>query len=240
MHNKGKIYFNGRCSEEFGIVVEEVPSLSRPMRKHQLYEVPGRSGTIIEQYDAYNNFERSYQIWFTDNFYDNLYAPAKAQEIAAWLYSSQGYMRLEDDFDPGYYRLAYFTGPIDIENILQKYGRCIITFNCRPERYDKNAAEWLQNPTSITNQYLFKAKPLIKVEGSGNVNFTIQGQTVYIDDLTDYIYIDCDAMDCFRQSTENMNSHMRGSFPVIKSGTNNISKSSGITTLSIQPKLWTI
>lgn len=242
MH-KGHIYFNGQDSYELGIIVEEVPDLSRPQRKHDVYIVPGRSGTIVDQYDAYENIEKKYKIWFADDFYSNLYSPAKAREVAAWLYSADGYQRIEDDFEPDFYRLGYFVGPLDIQNILQKYGKATITFNCRPERYSKNGEDWItaSSGTVIKNNFAFTAKPLIKVEGSGNVSFTIQGKTTYIDNLVDYVYIDSDSMDCYRQFAENMNNKMRGVFPELKSGNNQVSSvSSGITALKIQPRFWTL
>lgn len=239
MH-KGNIVYNGISSLSLGIIVEEVPNLYRPQRKYKTYEVPGRSGVIVEQYDAYNNVERSYNIWFTDEAFRSDYAPKKAREVAAWLYSANGYVRLEDDFEPDYYRLAYFNGPLNIENILQTFGKVTITFNCRPERYDKDGEEWLENPLKVTNKYVFDAKPLIKIEGSGNGTFTIEGQTVTITGMTDYIYIDSDSMDCYRLPTENKNSLMSGNFPVLKSGENNVSKTGGITKISIQPRFWTL
>lgn len=240
MLKNGAIYWNGQCSLDLGVVVEEVPNLNRPARKFKTYEVPGRSGTIIEQQDAYANINKEYQIWFTDWFYNDINSSSKAAQVASWLYSAGGYMRLEDDFEPTIYRLAYFNGPLNIENILQKYGKAQITFNCRPERYLKTGEEWIENPTKLTNPTSFAAKPLIKIEGSGNGTFTIQGQTVTISGMTDYLYIDCETMDCYRQSAENKNSLMSGNFPTLKPGDNNISKTGGITKISVQPRYWTL
>lgn len=246
MH-KGSIIFNGKNSKDLGIIVEEVPNLSRPQRKFAEYSVPGRSGTIIEQYDAYENIDKSYNIWFTDYFYKNLYSPVKAREIAEWLYTSNGYMTLEDDFEPEYFRLAYFNGPLDIANLMQKYGKATINFNCRPERYLKSGEKWLNDPSVIKNPFAFSAKPLIKVEGQGNITVTIQGQTFVLTDITDYVYIDCETMDCYRQETENMNSHFSGDFPVLKPGDNSISittssnnNSFGNSNIKIKPRFWTI
>lgn len=240
MH-KGKIYYNGKCSLDLGVIVEEVPALNRPQRKFDEYVVPGRNGTIVEQYDAYENIDKSYNIWFTDYFYKNLYSPVKAREIADWLYTSKGYMKLEDDFEPEYFRLAYFNGPLDIENLMQKYGKATINFNCRPERYAKNGEIEYSNPTKLINPYSFDAKPLIKIEGSGNCTLTIQGQTITLTDIDSYIYIDCDSMDCYKTLAENENSKMTGDYPVLKPGKNNISlQSLSAMTYKIIPRFWTL
>lgn len=236
----GIFTYNGKSSKDFDIIVEQLPSLSRPERQYNVYKVPGRNGDIIEQYNAYNNITISYEIWFANDNIDSHSAQQLARQISAWLYSSNGYNKLEDDFEPDIYRLAYFVGDLEIENLLTMYGKAKINFICRPERYFKTGEYPITNPTLLTNITDFEAKPLIKVEGSGNVTFTIQGQTVQINNLVDYVYLDCEKQDCYRQLSENKNSLMVGEFPVLKVGTNNITKSNNITNLIIQPNYWTL
>lgn len=236
----GIFTYNGKSSKDFDIIVEKLPSLSRPTRKYNVYQVPGRNGDIIEQYNAFENITITYEVWFANNDIDIMNAQMLAREISAWLYNSNGYCRLEDDFEPDIYRLAYYVGDLDIENMLTKYGSAKISFVCRPERYYKDGEYIVNNPAILVNNTAFEAKPLIKVTGSGNVSFTIQGQTVQINNLVDYVYIDCDKQDCYRLLSENKNSLMVGDFPVLKVGTNNISKSNNITNLDITPNYWTL
>lgn len=242
MH-KGRIYFNGKCSHDLGIVVEEVPSLSRPQRKYDEYVVPGRSGTIITQYDAYENIEKNYNIWFTDYHYKDLYSPVKAREIAAWLYSSNGYMTLEDDFEPEYYRLAYFNGPLDIANIMQKYGKCTISFTCRPERYLKSGDNWITNPTSVKNPYVFDAKPLIQISTTGNANITIGDSTFAVTGINGTVFIDSETMNVYDVGGNSMNANFAGDFPILKHGENVIiinTPMASPNTIRVQPRLWTL
>lgn len=236
----GIFTYNGKSSKDFGIIVEKLPSLSRPERQHDIFRVPGRNGDIIQQYDAYENITITYEVWFANNNIDSMTAQQVARQISAWLYNSNGYCRLEDDFEADIFRLAYFVGDLDIVNNLTLYGSAKISFNCRPERYYKSAEEWIINPTVLDNYSEFEAKPLIKVEGSGNVQFSIQGQTVRINNLVDYVYLDCETQDCYRQLSENRNSLMIGDFPTLKVGTNNVIIGTGITNLNIQPRYWTL
>ena len=236
----GIFTYNGKSSKDFGIIVEKLPSLSRPERQHDVFRVPGRNGDIIQQYDAYENINITYEVWFANNDIDSMNAQIVARQIAAWLYNTNGYCKLEDDFEPDIFRLAYYVGDLDIVNKLTAFGKAKIVFNCRPERFFKSGEEWFTNPTLIVNEQYFDSKPLIKVTGSGNVNFSIEGQTVTIKGLTDYVYLDCETQDCYRQLSENRNNLMTGNFPVLKVGTNNITKSSGITSLEIQPRFWTL
>ena len=236
--SNGNIVWNSINSNDLGLVIERVPDLNRPQRKFQTYEVPGRNGLIIEQQDAWDNITRKYKIWFSD--IDNSNAVYKSKQVSNWLYAVKGYGRLKDSFETDCYRLAYFNGPLDIENHMLTYGMCEISFICRPERFTNAGYEWVQNVASINNPTVYNSKPLIKVEGSGNCNFTINNQTVRINGLTDYVYIDCDSMNCYRQPNENKNSMMVGDFPVIEPGTNTITQSLGIAALRIRPNFWTL
>src|SRR5574344_2083183 len=126
----GHFVFNGHNSDEFGICIEDTPSLDRPERKHNLYQIPGRSGDIIEMLDAYDNVDKTYSIWAANDYFTDVTKDYSA--ISAWLYATNGYARLEDDFGPDIFRLAYFVGPMDIKNLLNIYGRTKIKFSCRP------------------------------------------------------------------------------------------------------------
>lgn len=247
----GKFVFNNISSENYDLVIEKLPSLSRPARKFSLYQVPGRNGDIIEQYDAYENITISYNVWFANNDFDSRTAATVAREIAGWLYNANGYCVLEDNFEPDVFRLAYFNGGLDIENELTKYGRATINFVCRPERFLKSGNKLititsdrqpefytLYNPTSFT------AKPLIKVTNNDelfDVMFYVNDKPINVRiDQGDYVYIDCFTQDCYRQPTENRNSSITGYFPLLVPKSNEIMLRSTHATLEIQPRFWTL
>ena len=46
------------------------------------------------------------------------------REVANWLCGPAGYQKLEDSYDVETYRRAYFAGPLDVESILHRFGRC--------------------------------------------------------------------------------------------------------------------
>lgn len=124
----GVITWNGVASDTLGIIVSKVPSLNRPQRKYNSYSVPGRNGDIIVMQDAYAEYEQEYEIFALDG------AQVDARAIVDWLYQD-GWCQLSDDWEPDYYRMAYFVGPVDIEPILEEAAVCTITFRCRPQRF---------------------------------------------------------------------------------------------------------
>ena len=110
-----------------------------------------------------------------------------------------------------------------------------ITFNCEPcmvEAVDSQitvtASGTIQNPGSA------EAYPLIQVNGSGDAEFTINGTTVQIDDMTANVpvYLDCGAG--FVYTAEGATT-MTGDFPVLAMGNNTVTITSGVTSLVITP-----
>ena len=245
---KGKFWFNGICSADFGIVISKVPTLSRPQRKFERYEVPGRNGAIIEQYDAYDDITITYKVWFANEYFKVADAQKQARGIVAWLYTQMGYVRLEDDFEPEYFRLAYFNGPMDIETQLCRYGEATIDFVCRPERYLKSGEEVLtfapNSPSYLDNPTRFASKPLIHIEAStaGQVGGTVGTGNILLN-ITDYLNIDCDTQDVYRQSAENKNDKFQGVMPTLQAGTNTINLrdlTGEISKIEITPRWWTL
>lgn len=93
------------------------------------------------------------------------------------------------------------------------------------------------SPVDLTNPTNFPAKPLIRVYGNGSVQV---GDTIAtIQNNTNYIDIDCEAMNCTDGST-NRNSDVSFSgndFPVLEAGNNSILLN-GPSNVEITPRWW--
>ena len=116
-----------------------------------------------------------------------------------------------------------------------------LTFDCMPQRWllSGDAQQTFTSNGTIYNPTLYTAKPLIRAYGTGSM--TINGTTVQITSANQYTDIDCELMDAFKGST-NCNGNIvltNGKFPTLAPGMNNITKS-GITSLVITPKWWTL
>ena len=103
-----------------------------------------------------------------------------------------------------------------------------------------NDPETVESGDTMTNPTAYASKPLIRVEGIGTGTLTIEGQTMQFEGMTDYLIVDSDIMDVYRQPTENRNNLMSGEFPVLKAGDNTIAYSGGITSVTITPRYFII
>lgn len=236
---RGLFIFNGESSADFDLVVSEVPTFEKAGRKSSAFDIPGRNGSILYQQNAWNDVTRQYKVWAAVD--DATQLPDKVNAFTAWLNSVTGYQRLEDSFEPETFRLAYYNGGTNVSSSLMQYGEATISFTCRPERFYKTGeqVEDLVNGTPIYNNTRFEAKPLIHLEGSGNITVSIGGKSI-VAKVTDYINIDCERMNAYRLPSENLNDKISGTFPTIAPGVNAVGVTGTVTKATIVPRYFTI
>ncbi len=233
--------FGDKGTWDFDMHIERFPALGAPVRKLQTVEVPGRNGALHVLQNAFSNYTQPYDCYF----HSDLPAPEQAHAVKAWLLASGAYQRLEDTYDPEHFRLAAFTGPLDIENILNKYGRCTVNFDCDPRSFLKSGETALTftEPGQLMNPTLFEALPLITVYGTTSGTVTVGTATVDIRYITDPIILDCENQNAYSQpgegAPENQNINIKAiPFPTLAPGSNPVSFSGGITKVEIIPRWW--
>ena len=235
----GFFMFGGENSKDFGVVIAEAPTFYHAQRKGTAFDIPGRNGAIIRQQKAWNNVPQNYKVWLAVDHAHEL--PEKAGAFVAWLNSLEGYQRLEDSFMPGVYRLAYYNGGQEITNNFMQYGEATISFNCRPEYFQKSGenSRPLNNGEPVYNPTRFDAAPLLHIEGSGNISITLGAATITAQ-VVDYINIDCERMNAYRLPAENMNDKVWGTFPVLKPGVNAVTITGIVNAATITPRFYNI
>lgn len=262
-----ELWFNGKSSTDAGIRhVEKYPALNRPERQARIVDVPGRNGDVVQLLDAWNDYEQDYEIYGGDGTKGS--APVAFNSIYAWLNSATGYARLEDIYEPDYFRLAYFTGPMDVDNVFSQFGRATITFMCRPERFLKSAEKRVtmtmttnqQDASSIFNPTGYNAKPMLLIPAQtsaftgGTVTFYAESGNQYVITIDGAfkeptysgknLVFDCETGDV--QSAYNVNgnqfvSYQDGKVPVLEPGRTYV-RYTGLTkpTLEYRPRFFEI
>lgn len=127
--------WNGHSSDEFGIKIERFRALNRSARKYDSASVPGRNGNIYSLQKAWEENVVSYQIWAGNREAGNNDLAELWTNIMEWLNSADGYAELSDTYDTAHYREGVFVEATDIDNSWNRFGRAVVTFRCRPERF---------------------------------------------------------------------------------------------------------
>lgn len=231
------IWWHGVSSDDVNVIVQRFPNVILPARKQEKISVPGRNGDILIQEDAYENVSQRYEIYISA---ERVKLPRVSRLVAEWL-CVKGYQRLEDSYFLDSYRLAHFSGGLEIENILNRFGRATIEFDCKPQRFlhDGEIVAQYTGAGVIVNPTPFASAPLIKVIGSGSGTVTIGDTTISLSDISEYVYLDSDIQDAYK-GLVNMNTYMTGEFPKIESGEQVVTFTGDITGLEITPRWWTL
>ena len=233
--------FGNNTTAEFSMYVEKYPTQTGAQRKCNTVSVPGRNGDLHFLENAFANYTQAYECYF----HGELCMPEQAHAVKAWLLGDGSYRRLEDIYDPLHFRLASFRGPLDIENVLNKYGRCTVCFDCAPQAFLKSGEHAVKFPAEgiLHNPTAYTALPIVTVYGHAAGTVTIGTNTVKVNAITDPIILDCDTQNAYSQPGEgapqNQNGNIRAiPFPSLSPGDNVISFSGGITMIEIIPRWW--
>lgn len=209
-------------------------------------EVKGKNGDLTIGNNRYKNVVGTYHCAITHD-YGTVKAP-----LTAWLASTAGkYFRLEDDDEPGYFRLARFSGYNEVKlSAFDEAARIDINFDCMPQKWLKSG-ETTANVASgrlikIHNPTNFAAYPMITgVLRAGSGRLFINENVVTLSDISfDFansgtVIIDCDAKRAlFNRGTAGK---ISGGWFALNPGDNTISvDGEAIESIFVTPRWWTL
>lgn len=238
----GEIIFNGRSSREIGLVVEEPPEYETPARRYDTVDIPGRNGSLILDTGCWENATRTYKVALVTERVRLQYTDMM-NKFSEWIHSTVTYARLEDSYEPDYYRHAVFLEEISISNLYNKGGQAELTFDCKPQRFLKvgDEAITITTDTTMQNPTNFASLPIIHIYGNGIL--VVGEYTITINDTSEKpeLYLDCELQDAYIGTTnKNAAIQVPNGFPILKPGANGIGFSGGITKVEVTPRWFTL
>ncbi len=137
--------------------------------------------------------------------------------------------------DPGWFYKVVNVEIGQMEVKFKRKGEFTINFTCRGWQYSLDGDEFLEieNNTMLYNEY-DKAKPLIYVEGNGEITITINNNKFKVM-VKDYLYIDSELEIAYREKTDCLNID-DGDYPILEYGENNISFTGNVNKVEIKPR----
>lgn len=233
----GIVMFNGTSSQDLHALVQTAPEYEFPEKDYSVTHVEGRNGDIVIDTGSWKNVPRTYNLAIDTRKIS--YAEV-ASKLVQWLHSASGYARLEDSYEPDFYRMAIYKDSGSISNIYSKAGQIEISFDCKPQRYLKSGevSDLFMSNTEYRNPTDFPSKPKIVVHGSGSGTVKIGAYEITIFNILDGMTVDCEIQDTYKNDI-NCNSRVSISeYPKIIAGNNTISMSGGVTSIEITPRWW--
>lgn len=171
------LVFDGVNSHTYGVGLTGRDVYNAPERDVELITIPGRNGEYALDKKRYRNIDITYHAGMFDTN-----QPDFAKRISDFkneLLSRRGYKRLEDEYDVNVFRMGIFKSGLEVNPVTyQRAGEFDLTFTCKPQRFLKSGEEKSTITTGIVNPTQYDSKPLLEVEGYGDID--INGQKISI------------------------------------------------------------
>jgi len=209
---------------DYQIIINRLPSLIKAERNVEEFEIPGRSGDITIDYETYKPITFTLECTVINE--------DKMEDIKSWL---NGFSDLIFSWRSDKYYKAKMINRIDISESMDSLGEFPLLFKCQPHAYSlRNDIITLNAPGTIYNGGGSISKPIITIYGTGAITLTINSINVILTNVVEYVTIDSELMDAFKDS-QLMNQFMAGEFPELIKGANTISWVGTINKIEIIP-----
>ena len=215
--------FNGIDSNDY-LIVNKLPSIFKASKDIQKIEIDGRDGFLTQDNGSYKSIIKPVECSLRN--LDNI------DYICSWLTGS-GNVIFSNEPDKVY--KAIIINQIEFSKILREFHSFIIQFECQPHKYSiDNNIITLDAPQTVFNPSTVNSKPIIKLYGTGDVNLIINENIINLTNVSEYVTIDSDIQDAFKDTLPK-NNDMAGEFPEFIAGTNYINWSGTVTKIEITP-----
>lgn len=227
----GKIIWKGIDSNTIpGLIICELPPITKPKMKTSIIKIDGRDGDIIEEL-GYESYTKNISIGLARNY--------KIDEVIKY-FTGTGTLELSNE--PNKIYNCKIIDKIDYEKLL-RFKKAIVKFHTQPFKYLKNESiveQTITTQTSINveNIGLEISKPIITLEGTGTIEISINNKTIFkytFPDNETKVVIDSIEEEAYLEGVYK-NRNMLGEFPKLQVGENIITWTGTITKIKIEPK----
>lgn len=222
------INWKGKKSNEYsGLIICELPPITKPKMRVEETVVKGVDGSFIEEL-GYESYDKIVKIGLTTNYNIN--------SIIDY-FTGEGKLILDNENDK-YYN-AKIIESIDYNRLL-RFKTADIKFRVQPFKYSNTETDKIFNITDetsieIQNSGNYESKPIIKITGSGTIEFKQNGITLFTYGFPEndtFVVLDCNMQDAY-VNNDLKNRNMNGSFPILNPGKNTFSWTGNITKIEI-------
>lgn len=208
-----------------GLLIQELPPITKPPVRYSESVVDGRDGSIIEEL-GYGSYDKTIII--------GLYGNYDIDAVISY-FCGEGNLILSNEANRVY--KARIVSRIDF-NRLVRFRTASVKFRVQPYKYSVESEQVLESSGTVENNGNTVAKPIIKLSGSGTVEFKVGGVTIFSYDFPEEeteVTIDSEKEDAYNGAYLR-NRYMTGEFPALSPGSNEITTSGTVTSMVFSQK----
>ena len=223
------IIINGVHSSQItGLIIQELPPVTKPRQRTEVEEIDGRDGDIVTTL-GYGAYDKEISIGLSYNY--------DIDEVISY-FNTSGTITFSNEEDK-YYNFQMLD-QIDFERLL-RFRTATVKLHVQPFKYSAEDNKKIfpitdETSISIRNAGNIYSRPVIKIVGSGDIELNLNGLQMFAIALGDIgsITIDTFNMEAYNGGTL-LNRQVQGDYDNFKlnTGNNTISWSGTITQIEI-------
>ena len=224
------IILNGVSSSTIsGLLIQNLPPISKPKQRVEVEEIDGRDGDIVT-YLGYGAYDKEFKIGLCGSY--------NVDEIISY-FNSQGTVIFSNE-DDKYYNYQIIE-QIDFDKLL-RFKEATVKMHMQPFKYsaeDNQKVFSVSNTTniSIRNSGNIYSRPILIITGTGTINLYLNNNQLFsiVMGTNSSITIDTNNMNAYNGSTL-LNRNVTGSYDNFKLnvGNNTISWDGNVTQIEIE------
>ena len=210
---------------KLGIIINKMPPISKPQRRIEKITIPGKNGVLYQDDKSYEPIIAQIACTIIEKKFINV--------IKQWL-NGEGKFILSTM--PDRYYNARIINQIDYTDIARKIYEFPLQIELQPISYGVKEKELNIKKESqiIITDSTYLIKPYIKIEGKGDITLTVNNKSVILKNITDYIELDCELEEAYKD-IENCNNKINCiEFPTLMPGKNDISFLGNVSNIQIK------
>lgn len=236
--------YRGHKSTEYGLIISSSSTVAGAEEVLETVTIPGRSGVLTMDNQRREEIEVGYNVWGKAG--RNEEKAAYMRRLKGWLLVGQGdYYQLSDIYDPDYFWMARYAGPVDLEEDFRGFVTLELRFMAYPFKYSLIGSRPVAlggssfapgTAYTLTNPEAYNSEPYFKLTGNGDMTLTVNGQAWTIENVQGYVEMDSRLMDTFVGNTSWNNKKTGDGYPVFVPGENTITVSGNVSAVEIVPR----
>lgn len=233
MRRDNFIFNSINSKEDLNVIVLEGPPTEINNEEYEEVEVEGRSGKLTIKKGTYPDLSKKFIVSILADETDDIYN--LQDSITNWLFNITDNKLIYDDLLRCYLVKKVICS--EIGTSFEELGDFEIEFICEPFKYlvDEQYIN-LNNNSNIYYQGTVEGEPNIRIYGSGNIQLTINSETVQINNVNEYVELDSKLLLCLNSDKASKSRDMIGHFPLLDKGSNTISWTGNVSKVEILPR----
>lgn len=224
---QGVLYFNNNSNLDMNLYITDYPTIELNNEVYDTQDIEGRNGSVYIDLDYYKDrtLEFSFDLRCT-NITEKLY------EVKEWLLNVND-NRLVFNNDKCYMVKKVLLNSFKQVNI--HLAELEVSFIVEPFLYSLEEITITSTTKnfSIYNNGTQEADTIIKIYGTGNIQISNNGETMQIDDVSDYVLLDSKCKECVSSTGESKDWDTIGNYIKLDVGNNTFELTGNITKVEI-------